>query len=444
MSKHISFTLKSAFKWTIFLSFLIIIAYVLVGCSQDEVTPENTTLIQPQAPMQFSTEPVYIYISNKPYTSILPDQAIKIGLLVEAGLDLNPIYGAELAMAEINREGGILKSTIIPPDDQGEAIITGVLDTPIALVIRDTKDDPAITEKQTMDLIIKDKVVAIIGPGYSRNAISASKVAQNYGVPMVATTATSPDVTSAGDYVFLGAFTDTFQGKVMASFARESLKARTAALLIQKGDPYTEGLSKQFEDDFTALGGNIVAREFYFAGDTDFKAQLTAIAKQAPDVVFMPGFTPEVPLAIKQARTIPQKNAAGITATFLGGDGWEETELVPLGGDALEGSYFSILFSPDVADGKVKDFVDNYQSMFGMDPDSGSAMGYDALKLVVTAIRRAGSVDKKAIRDQIAATSGYKGATYIQNYDENRYPIKSAVIMVIKNGKFVLHQQVQP
>jgi branched-chain amino acid transport system substrate-binding protein len=442
----------------------------------------------------------------------LADRVIKVGMIVNGALNTSSLYGAQLAMFEINQAGGVLgipvelltnggltqpvvsddvygpriggegrDGDVYGPPTPGEPgeIMGGIMGFPIALVVRDNKDDPDLSAKLAAELITQENVVAIIGPDFSRHALRVAPVAQSYGVPMVATTATNPEVTAAGDFVFMAAFDDTFQARVIASFARGSLKAKTAALLTQAGDPSSEGLSTFFAESFTALGGTIVAMEVYSRGDTDFTPQLTAIAAQAPGVVFIPGFVPEVPLAIKQARSIPQKNATGIAATFLGGDGWEDPRLVPLAGAAIEGSYFTTFFSPgtpeDVAlnvseiyesvsgmtpgaypamDYDVvkliaeamlaQSFVGAYESMFGMIPDGYAAMGYDALRLVATAIRRAGCVDKEAIRDQLAATRTYRGATYIHSYDENRHPIKSAVIMQIKNGRIQFHKQVEP
>ena len=106
--------------------------------------------------------------------------------------------------------------------------------------------------------------------------------------------------------------------------------------------------------------------------------------------------------------------------------------------------YFSNFFSPDTPDATAAAFVGAYQSMFGIIPDGAAAMGYDAVKLVATAMRRAGSLDKTAIRDELASTRGYKGATSLLSYDENHHPTKSAVIMRIQNGRVKLHQQVEP
>jgi len=350
---------------------------------------------------------------------------VKVGLVIPMALQISTRYGAALAVSQINREGGI----------NGR---------PLELIIKDGQNNPELFAKLTEELITKDGIVALVGANFSRNALKVAPVAQRYGVPLVTTTPTNPAITEAGDFVFMAAFSDDFQGKTMARFARESLKAQTAAILTDKGDPYVDGLSKFFEENFTALGGRIVANENYSAGDTDFTDQLTAIAAGTPDVVFMPGFVPEVPLAVKQARTIPQKAASGITATFLGGDGWDDPNLVKMGDTAIEDCYFSCFFSPDSTEPSTRDFVLSYRSMFGIAPDGPAAMGYDAVKLVATAMRRSGSLKNTAIRDELAATRGYKGATSIASYDENRHPQKSAVIMRIHNGQVQFHQQVEP
>ncbi|MCZ6677422.1 MAG: ABC transporter substrate-binding protein, partial [Candidatus Poribacteria bacterium] len=298
-----------------------------------------------------------------------------------------------------------------------------------------------------------DGVAAIIGPNFSRHAVRIAPIAQNHGIPMITTSATNPTITDAGDFVFMAAFTDDFQGKVMAQFADRELRASTAAVLTQEGDVFSEGLSQTFIDNFTGFGGNVVAHEFYTSGDTDFTVQLTAIAQFAPDVIFMPGFVPDVPLAIKQARTIPQPNATGITATFLGADSWDDPELLSMGSQAVEGSFFSSAFSaaPPTSgqtgatlNESARQFISAYQSMFGRSPDGPGALGYDALKLVVQAMRRADQLEPAAIRDQIAATRGYTGATTLIGYNSNRHATKSAVILRIQGGQVQFHQQIEP
>ncbi len=356
----------------------------------------------------------------------LPDgdqDAIKIGFIYSSANRSHSLNGAELAERKLNAEGGI----------HG---------TPIELIARGniTGDEHAADIAEA--LIIEEGVSAIIGPNLSRYAVPIGEVAQAQGIPMVTTTATNPTVTAAGDFVFMSAFTDDFQGKVMAQFATQDLEANTAAVLTRSGSLYSGGLSQTFIDNFTVSGGEVVVADFYARGDTEFTAQLTAIAETAPDVFFLPGFSAEIPLVVEQARTL------GITGILLGGDSWDNAALIAQSGAVLEGSYFSTFFWADVPPGSLgKDahqFIDTYTSIFGIPPDGGAALGYDALRLTVQAMRRAPELTPTEIRDQIAATKNYSGATFISGYDHNRHAAKSAFINRIVDGEARFHKLIQP
>ncbi len=356
----------------------------------------------------------------------LPDgdeDAIKIGFIYSSANRSHSLNGAELAERKLNAEGGVHGTSI-------KVIARGNI----------TGNEHAAEIAEA--LITEEGVSAIIGPNLSRYAVPIGEVAQQHGVPMVATTATNPTVTAAGDFVFMSAFTDDFQGKVMAQFASQDLKAKTAAVLTRRESLYSEGLSQTFIDNFAAFGGEVVHADFYARGDTDFTTQLTAIAESAPDVVFLPGFSAEIPLVVEQARTL------GITGILLGGDSWDNAALIATSGAILEGSYFSTFFWADVPPGSLnKDahqFIDTYTSIFGIPPDGGAALGYDALRLTVQAMRRAPELTPTEIRDQIAATKNYSGATFISGYDRNRHAAKSAFINRIINGEAKFHKLIQP
>ena len=328
----------------------------------------------------------------------------------------------------------------------------GVRGVPIQLIARgiptqrfvneDINDTEYVT-KLALELIAEEKVSAIVGPNRSTYAVIVGEIAQSHGIPMMATSATNPSVTAAGDFVFMAAFTDDFQGVAMATFALQDLKVKTAAVLTHKGDVYSEGLSQTFIDSFTTHGGQVVVDEFYAAGDTDFTAQLTAIAEAAPDVICSTGFSPEVPLMVGQAR-----EEIGITATFIGGDSWDNTALIEAAGAAIDGSFFSSGFSAEAEPSDLGEdayqFVTAYTAMFGVLPDGGAALGYDALRLVVQAMRRADDLTAIAIRDQLAATMNYSGATFISGYDENRHTSKSVVVKRIVNGEVQFHKLIEP
>ena len=341
--------------------------------------------------------------------------AVKIGFIYSPPDPGTTRNGAELAVALANEAGGV----------NGE---------PIELLIRDDKRDPALSV-QHAEALIAEGVLAIVGPDYSDLAMEVGPVAQRHGIPMVTTYPTNPKVSQSGDFSFMGAYTDPYQGSIMVSFAIQELGALTAAILTETGDTYSEGLSDAFIADFTTQGGTIAVRQFYATGATDFTEQLVAIAAVNPpvDVIFLAGLGPEFPLAVKQARS----DDFGISATFLGGDGWDRPDLVEIGGVAVEGSFFANHFSPD---GQLSEasrrFVSAYTARYGIAPDGPAALGYDSTTIVIEAMRRAANADPTAIRDQIAATQDYDGAMTLSHFDENRHAIKNSVINTVKDGKY--------
>ena len=361
-----------------------------------------------------------------------PGDAIKIGFIYgtyrKTGLD-----GATLAALQLNEEGGVRGVPI-------ELIDGGV---PIEQLAEKNISEAEYVAALAEKLITQEKVLAIVGPNRSSQAVVVGEIAQRYGIPMVTTNATNPAVTAAGDYAFMAAFTDDFQGKVMAEFAIQELEAGRVALLTERGSIYSEGLSQTFVDNFGVLGGHVAAHQFYMSGETDFASQLIAVTSSMPDVVFIPGSTVDISLLVQQAR-----ENFGLTATFLGGDSWHNAEFLATSGAFIEGSFFSGFFSSQVAPGTLSEdahrFIDAYTAMFDVAPDGAAALGYDALRLVVQAMRRTDALTPTAIRDEIAATRDYSGATFISGYDENRHTTKSAVINRVVNGEIAFYKLIEP
>ncbi len=349
---------------------------------------------------------------------------VKIGFLVSGDRTTYP-NGAKIAVDEVNERGGLLGRSV-------------------ELVTRINIEEAAAAAQAAETMILTDEVVALIGPNRSSHAIEVGAVAQRHGVPMITTAATNPAVTAAGDLVFMAAFTDQFQGRVMAQFAKETLGVNAAAVLTQRGEVYTEGIAEFFTAHFSGFGGEIVAAEFYESGATDFAVQLTRIAAAAPEAVFLSGLPPEVALVTKQARALPLQNTAGEPTLFLGADVWDNPTLLDNEEAAVDGSFFSSHFSPDTDEPSARVFIDTYQALYGIAPTGGDAVSYDAVRLLLEAAERAGSLDADAIRRQLLATEQYAGATRIAGYNENRHPTKSAVIMTIENGAKKFYQQVDP
>lgn len=359
---------------------------------------------------------------------VTPTQAqktLKIGFMV-AGERVTYLNGAEMAVTEINQRGGLLGM-------------------PVELIGHINKEATLEVSLHIAEhLIVEDEIIALIGPNRSSHAVEVGTIAQRHTIPMITTTATNPNVTDAGNFVFMAAFTDSFQGAVMAQFAKEELKITTAAVLTRSGDLYTEGISEFFALNFSKLDGEIVATEFYEGDPTDFTTQLTNIAAAKPDALFAAGFVQDIALITQQARAIPLENSSGEPTIFLGADSWDNELLLGNKDAETEGSFFSGHFSPDTDEPIARAFVDTYEATYESTPTGGVAVSYDGVKLLFEAVERANSLDPDKIRQQLAATENYIGATRVATYNENRHPTKSAVIFTIKNGEKQFYKQIDP
>jgi branched-chain amino acid transport system substrate-binding protein len=170
----------------------------------------------------------------------------------------------------------------------------GVLGKQLRVVTLDTRGDSAEAASAVTRLIDVEKVTAVLGEVASSLSLAGGRVAQRRKIPMISPTSTNPKVTEVGDYVFRVCFIDPFQGKVMATFARQNLKLSKVAILKDVKNDYSIGLADAFQKSFTALGGTIVVEQSYSQGDTDFSAQVTAIRGTAAQAIFVPGYYSEV------------------------------------------------------------------------------------------------------------------------------------------------------
>jgi branched-chain amino acid transport system substrate-binding protein len=327
--------------------------------------------------------------------------------------------GFVLAFEQINAEGGILGQQI-------------------ELVTEDDESKPGQSATAVRKLITQDKVLAILGDATSSATLEAAPIAQTDKIPMITPTATNPRITEVGDFIFRICFLDEFQGRVLARFAREKLKAQRIFTLTDVKQDYSVDLLKFFKNEFTKLGGTIVGEQSYSTGDIDFRAQLTPIRGVRPDAVYVPGYYQEVALIVKQGRQI------GLTMPFIGCDGWANQALIAIGGKAIDGCFFTNHFSPEDQAPVVKSFVAKYQEKYGSLPDTFSALGYDAARLLANAIRRAGVLNPQAVRDALASTTGFSGVTGQISLDANRNASKPGLVITVKDGKFEIAEKIEP
>lgn len=360
--------------------------------------------------------------------------AIQIGGIAELTGDI-PAVGAsyknaaEMAVKEVNDAGGV--------DVGGQKYM-------INLSIEDNAGKADQAASAATKLITQQNVVAIVGPNASRYAIPASQIAESSKVMLISPWSTNPKLTLVGDttdpkqFVFRAAFIDDFQGQVVARFAQETIKATKAAVLYDVASEYNKGIAEVFKKSFTDIGGQVVAFETYTTNDKDFTAQLTKIKAAEPDVVFLPNYYSEVPLQVQQAKRL------GIDVPFLGSDSWGSAELLKLCGADCEGYYFSTHYAADNASPTAKAFIDAYTATYGATPDDVAALTYDSFKLLYAALTSAGKVDRQAVRDAMAKISDFEGVTGTMQFQGTGDPVKSAVILQIKDGKFVYFANAKP
>ncbi len=331
------------------------------------------------------------------------------------------IEAAEMAVKEVNEEGGLevggrkYNVVILTEDDQ---------DNSEAAV--------AVAEK----LINQQNVVAIIGPQASRNAIPVANVAENAHIPMISPWSTNPDTTTGKQYVFRTAFIDPFQGQVMARFTFEELNATKAAVLYDIASPYNRGIAEIFKQVFEAAGGQIVAFESYTTGEQDFTKQLQRIKDSGAEVLFLPNYENEVPQQAELARKM------GLDIPIIGSDAWGT--IPPENRTWLEGSYFSTHYAADIADEPARTFIEKYSQSYNHIPDDVAALTYDAFGILFQAIQSQGKIDPEAIRVGLAGIESFTGVTGKMQYRGNGDPVKSAVILQVKDGKFLYYKQATP
>lgn len=360
---------------------------------------------------------------------------VKVGVVAELTGDI-PAVGAscknaaEMSVQEVNDAGGLE---------------VGGKKYKLELFVEDNAGKADQSASAAQKLITQQNVVAIIGPNASRYAIPASEIAESSKVVLISPWSTNPKTTldaktnEPKKYVFRACFIDPFQGRVVAKFALDNLKTTKAAVLYDVASDYNKGIAEFFKATYEENGGQVVAFETYTTGDKDFSAQLTKIKETGPEVIFLPNYYSEVPLQIQQAHRL------GITVPFLGSDSWGSAELIQLCGADCEGYYFSTHYAPDAATPEATKFIEAYKAKYGNTPDDVAALTYDAFGLFYQAIQSAGKMDRQAVRDALAVIPKYVGVTGTMQFQEGSGdPIKSAVILQIKDGKFVWFANANP
>lgn len=301
--------------------------------------------------------------------------------------------------------------------------------------------------KVNTKLITEEGVLGIIGPQASSQAVPAGEVANNRNTPMISPWSTNPNTTLNRPFVFRGCFLDPFQGPVVADFATEELGVNTAAVLYDIAADYPKGLAEFFKAAFEKLHGkgSVVAFESFTTGDKDFSAQMTNIAASGADVLFVPQYYSEVPLVVQAAKEM------GWAKPILGSDSWGGGDLMKLCGDDCKGYFFSTHYAAAGAKGETKAFIDAYKSTYSKTPDDVAALTWDALGLMIQAIKNTGGLrdkikaDRMKVKDALAAVKNYPGITGNMTFTPEGDPKKCAVVVKINaEGQYEFYKSVCP
>lgn len=334
------------------------------------------------------------------------------------------LAGMRLAAAEINAGGGVLRR-------------------PVKIVAADSRSKPQAVAHAVKRLIENEHVVALGGLNDSTLALAAGPLAQRAGIPFVTSGATLPTLPSrVGSVFFMAAFGDDAQAHAVADVARRDLRARSACLLVDQGSDFTRALARFFRQRFVARGGTVVADLSYAPGERNFAAAIARIRalRAPPDVLFFSALPSEAGRLTRQAR------AAGLTQPILSGDGFDTPLVSRVAGALADDVYFSTHVALDSAAPRIRRFVASYRKRYRRKPENAfAALGYDTMRLLADAIRRADSSKPVAIRNALATTRGFEMVTGTISYPPGRrIPKKPVTIIRIQDGRSAFYRSVVP
>lgn len=320
--------------------------------------------------------------------------------------------GIELAVEETNATGGV----------RGKRI---------RVIYEDDKSNTYEAVQKVRQLVDRNKVVALLGEIASSRSLAGGLIANTSHVPMITPSSTAVEVTKKRPWVFRTCYTDDQQGKVGARFIKNELKKNRVGIFFAAQDPYSSGLARAFREEFKKLGGEVVVDKGYQKGETNFRTYLSELKAANADMIFVPNYYNEMVLIARQAREV------GIVGSkFVGGDGWDSSNLVEGAGAELEGAYFTNHYAPDVPSESSKKFVTAFTTKFKHEPTSLAAQGYDSAMFLFYAIERANELTPAAIRDALETTKDFKGATGTMTMDKDHNAKKPVVVVQVTGKKF--------
>ncbi len=320
------------------------------------------------------------------------------------------VKAIQLAIDEVNKQGGIdgKQVELIVGDDTGNP-----------------KEAPNVAQKFAAD----NRILAVIGHWNSSCTLAARGIYESVQMPVITDSVNKAITDGTTPHLFRISLTDTTQANNLAQYAYDKLGKRKAAILFTAND-FGTGLKNDFTEEFTRLGGQVVASETYFEGQSkDFSPQLTKIKGQKPDVLFVPGYYVETALIAQQAKSL------GLDVPMIGTEGISSEELVKLGGSAVEGIKFAAFFHPDVEFPGTKEFVEAFRAKYNKEPDNYTALAYDSAKLILEGMKKNGATREGITKylNEVKDFPGVAGPISFENNDVTR----GVLILTVKDGKIV-------
>lgn len=320
-----------------------------------------------------------------------------------------------------------------------ETNTAGIKGRPLKMFYADDRSNPQTATDEVLNLIHRDNVIALLGEVASSRAKAGGIVADKLQVPMIAIAATNPEVTRVGPFVFRACFIDDVQARAAARYLVKTRKKKRFAILFASDALYSSTLATEFKAEATRLGATIVSEQSFLQTETNFASRLAALRGAKADFIYAPVYYNHMIPIARQAK------AAGIAGrSFVGGDGWEAEELLKDASAELEGAMLTSHWVSDAPDPVSRAFVTHYHARFHRDATSLAALGYDAARLLADALGRAREPTPAAVRDAIAETRGFVGATGRLSMGADRDPDKPVFVVKIAKGRFTYGDAVSP
>jgi len=326
--------------------------------------------------------------------------------------------GVEMAVAEVNQAGGI----------NGRQV---------QLIVEDEKDSPAAAVNAVQKLINVDKVVAMVGPMTSGAMMAAGKTADDAKVVVISPTATTPKLSGFGAYIYRGCSRIDTQAKVLTDYVAKNWKPKTVGIFFSN-EPYGKGCAELFTKFFEKNDIKVVATESFMRGSRDFKAQLTKIKAANPDILFIPGYTPETAPAAAQARQL------GMKQRILGVYGDMDPVYIQLAGKAAQGHIIGGEYDEAYDTPKNQKFKKDYEALVKKNKDPYNimfaALSYDAASMILEGMKKNGPT-AEGIKKSLDEMKDFDGVTgklsFGKEHDVVRAGTDGVYLLEVKGGKYV-------